>query len=80
MENKGTFLDNLIDVIGVVSIVALTIHLINNIKKSTETKLISQDGYNAIQDPKKAKKLRKVIDDYHKNGQWDTKEIQSIIE
>jgi hypothetical protein len=80
LENKENFLEKLIDVIGVVSVVALTIHLISNIKKSTETKLISQDGYSAIQDPEKAKRLRKEINDYHKNGQWNSEKIQSIIE
>jgi hypothetical protein len=80
MDDKDNFLDGLINLIGFVSVVALTVHIINSIKKNTDTKIISEDGYSTIQNPEKAKQLREVIHSYHKNGSWDAKEIQSIIQ
>lgn len=38
-----------------------------------DDELISKEGWEILEDPKKRVKLRKYISHYHATGQWDTK-------
>lgn len=73
MDSNKNNINDFFEVIGVVSLAILAFHLIKSISNKTETSVISDEGLKAVQDPKKAKELRKVIDDYHEKGTWNKK-------
>lgn len=51
------------------------INIINRIINwfKDDTSLISKEGWEILNDPKKKIKLRKYISHYHLTGKWDTK-------
>lgn len=79
MENSKNILDNILEIIGVISITVVASHLIESVLKKTETSVISNQALEAIQDPEKAEKLREQVDKYHQTGNWDTEKLETIL-
>ena len=48
------------------------------IKDRTDTRLYSDEAIIILQDPKNVKKLNTIVDEYHKTGEWDYKEINNL--
>lgn len=69
---------NLLDILGILSLVALVYHLLKNLNENTETTVISDNAYNAVQDPQKASELREAVDSYHETGEWDESKLDII--
>lgn len=77
-ENKSTF-DSILDILGVLSLVAIVYHGYKALNSNTETNVISDDALKAIQNPETADKLRKAVDDYHDTGDWKKTKLESIL-
>ena len=72
MSNK------IINTVGVITLFASVIYLIKKINRQTETKLISDKAFNALQKKDNIDKLDSIISDYHKTGKWNKSELNSI--
>jgi hypothetical protein len=72
-------LENILNIVGVLTFFVLFLHLINNFLRRTETNLVSKEGMKVLNDPEKKEKLRVVIDDYHNTGIWDNEKLESIL-
>lgn len=72
MDNKG--FDKIMTIIGVVLVIGLIYQAVKHINKSTETKVISDEGLAALQDPQKKQKIDQAIADARKHhnqtGVW----------
>lgn len=76
---QNTFFDSVLNVVGIVTLVAIAVHTIRTISKRTDTKVISNEALNALNDKKKALELREVVEDYHSTGEWDQNKLDTIL-
>ncbi|WP_299672027.1 hypothetical protein [uncultured Polaribacter sp.] len=79
MKNSKNILESIIAIVGILSVILFLYHKFKNITFSTETKVISDDGLKAVQNPEKADKLREAVDAYHSTGDWDKTKLKSIL-
>lgn len=79
MESNKSTLDNILEVLGILSLVVVAYHAYKEITTKTKTTVISDEGLKALQDPEQAKKLREAVDEYHETGDWDKTELKSIL-
>lgn len=77
-NNRNTF-DKILGFLGVLSLLIIVYNIYNSLKTGTETNVISDEALKAIQDPKKADKLREAVDDYHDTGRWNQSKLESIL-
>lgn len=78
-KDNSKILKNILKVAGVLSIVAIVYHAFKSVASNTETNVMSEDGFKAVQNPKTAEKLRDAVDDYHDKGEWDNSKLESIL-
>jgi len=73
MDNKT--IEKIIAVVSFLLIVGIILKVISELNKSTETKVISDDGLKALHDPKKKEVIDKAIQkaktDQEKTGVWN---------
>ena len=67
------------DLIIALGILALIILVIEFVRKKTETKIISDDAIKVLNNREKAEKLRNVVSEYHKTGEWNQEKLGSLI-
>jgi len=79
MTQKDNILDNVLGVIGILSLIAIAIHTYKSISKRTETSVISDEALRALNDKNKALELREVIDEYHTTGEWNKSKLETIL-
>lgn len=79
MVQKDNILDNVLGVIGILSLVAIAIHTYKSISKRTETSVISDEALKALNDKNKALELRKVVNEYHSTGKWNQTKLDTIL-
>lgn len=70
---------NILDTLGILSIVAILYHFFNSLNRNTETNVISDDALKVIKDPNTANLLRDEVDHYHDTGEWNEKKLESIL-
>lgn len=58
-------------VLGVVFIASLLSKLVKDIRKNTSNDIVSEEGQEILGDPQKRENLRKAVEHYHKEGNWD---------
>ncbi|QTD36407.1 hypothetical protein JL193_09565 [Polaribacter batillariae] len=79
MENNKNTFESILAIIGILYILGFVYHKLKNITSDTETKVISDDGLKAIQNPDTASQLREAVDDYHNTGDWNKTKLESIL-
>ena len=79
MENNKSTLDNILGLLGVLSLFAIVYHAYKSLDSDTETNVISDDALKAIKNPETADKLREAVDDYHDTGEWNERKLESIL-
>ncbi|WP_425077296.1 hypothetical protein [Psychroserpens sp. S379A] len=79
MENNKSTLDNILGLLGVLSLFAIVYHAYKSLDSDTETNVISDDALKAIKNPETADKLREAVDDYHETGEWNERKLESIL-
>lgn len=79
MKEIKNALISILRLLGVLSLFVIANQTFRAIMHRTETKIISEKGLKALQDPKKAKELRDVIDNYHENGNWQKSKLEKIL-
>lgn len=57
--------------LGVIVLVTFLSKLIQDIRKNTSNDIISEEGQKLLGDSKKREDLRKAVEHYHKQGNWD---------
>ncbi|CAA0236519.1 hypothetical protein [Tenacibaculum maritimum] len=72
MSNK------LVNIVGLVTLFASVAYLIKKINKETETKLISDEAFDALQNKDNIDKLDNVLSNYRETGEWDRSELKNI--
>ena len=72
MSNK------IINAIGVITLIASVAYIIKKINKQSETRLVSDQAFDALQNSDNVKKLDNVISKYHKTGKWDKAALKDI--
>ena len=70
--------NRLLNTIGIITLIASVAYLIKQINKQTETRLISDEAFDALQDRDNIEELDKIVADYHKTGKWDKTRLQNI--
>lgn len=78
-NNKNNTWDTILGIIGVFSLVTIAYQTFKAISEKTETNVISDDALKALNSPKQAEKLRKVVEEYHETGDWNKKELETIL-
>lgn len=58
-------------ILGVLIIASLISRLLKDIKKNTASDIVSDQGKKVLGDPDKRENLRKAVEHYHKEGNWD---------
>lgn len=58
-------------ILGVLIIASLISRLLKDIKKNTASDIVSDQGKKVLGDPAKREDLRKAVEHYHKEGNWD---------
>lgn len=58
-------------ILGVLIIASLISRLLKDIKKNTASDIVSDQGKKVLGDPTKREDLRKAVEHYHKEGNWD---------
>lgn len=58
-------------ILGVLIIASLISRLFKDIKKNTASDIVSDQGKKVLGDPAKRENLRKAVEHYHKEGNWD---------
>ena len=79
MENNKNILDNVLGFLGVLSLIVILHHLYKALETGAKTNVISDNAIKAIQNPDIADKLREAVDNYHDTGEWNKKELESIL-
>jgi hypothetical protein len=79
MENNKNTYDSILGFLGVLSLLMIVNEVYKTLKTDTETNVISDNALKAIQNPKKADKLREAVDDYHDTGKWSESKLESIL-
>lgn len=79
MENNKNTFESVLAIIGILYILGYIYHKVRSINSDTETKVISEDGLKAIQNPDTASQLREAVDDYHDTGDWNKTKLESIL-
>ena len=72
MSNK------LINAIGIITLFTSVAYLIKKINKQSETRLISDQAFDVLQNSDNVKKLDTVVSKYHKTGEWDKAALKNI--
>jgi hypothetical protein len=57
--------------LGIVVLFTLLSKLFKDIRKNTSNDIISEEGQEILGDPKKREELRKAVEHYHKEGNWN---------
>lgn len=78
-NTKNNALDTILGIIGVFSLVTIAYQTFKAMSAKTETNVISDDALKALKDSEKAEKLRKVVEEYHETGDWNKKELETIL-
>jgi hypothetical protein len=60
------------------SMIIWIIKFIKHLNTKTETKLFTPEALSIINDKNKSIKLRNIIDEYHKTGQWNFDELSKL--
>lgn len=60
----------ILNIVGVLALLAAVIYLVKKLTKSTDTKLYSDEAFNVLQNKDKRKQLDQAISEYQKNGKW----------
>lgn len=79
MKEIKNALKSILRLLGILSLFVIANQTFRAIINRTETKIISERGLKTLQDPKKAKELRAVIDSYHENGSWQETKLEKIL-
>lgn len=64
-------------IIGIATIIGLAFlwiiisRFINDLKKSTSSDIISEEGKKILSNPKQRIKLREAVNHYHQTGSWE---------
>lgn len=58
-------------ILGVLIIANLISKLLKDIKENTASDIVSDQGRRVLGDPTKRESLRKAVEHYHKEGNWD---------
>ena len=79
MEKGRNAIESILGVLGILSIIVFAYQIFKEIQARTETRIISEDALELLDNPDKAKLLRKAIDEYHRTGDWNKTELNNII-
>ena len=69
--NEPEFWTTVLTVITVIFAVSLISKFLNDLKKSSSDDIVSEEGKDILNDPKKRVILRDAIEQYHQKGNWD---------
>ncbi len=58
-------------ILGVLIIAAIISRMFKDIKKNTTSDIVSEQGKKVLGDPAKRENLRKAVEHFHKEGNWD---------
>lgn len=72
-------INKIASMIGIIAIIAVVKYIFDLISQNTATNVISNEGLEILEDPKKKVELRKAVDEYHQTGDWSKTELNSII-
>lgn len=70
--------NRLIDTIGIIALFSSILYLIKQINKQTETKLFSDEAFDALQDRTNIDQLDNIVSEYHATGKWNKTGLQNI--
>tara|TARA_E500000318_G_scaffold102506_2_gene106861 strand:- start:477 stop:701 length:225 start_codon:yes stop_codon:yes gene_type:complete len=72
-------LNKISNLVGIIAFIAVLRYIWKLFTQNTETKVISKEGLEILEDPDKKTVLRKAVDEYHQTGDWSKTELNSII-
>ena len=58
-------------ILGVLIIAAIISRMFKDIKKNTTSDIVSEQGKKVLGDPAKRENLRKAVEHFHQEGNWD---------
>ncbi len=58
-------------ILGILIIAAIISRIFKDIKKNTTSDIVSEQGKKVLGDPAKRENLRKAVEHFHKEGNWD---------
>lgn len=71
--------NKLFNLIGIIAFLAVLRYVLKLITRITETSVISKEGLEILDDPKRKIELREAVDEYHKTGDWSQTKLDTII-
>lgn len=71
--------NKLFNLIGIIAFLAVLRYFLKLITRITETSVISKEGLEILDDPKRKIELREAVDEYHKTGDWSQTKLDTII-
>lgn len=69
--NNINFATIILTLLGIIVLFTLLSKLFKDIRKNTSNDIVSEEGQEILGDPKKREDLRKAVEHYHKEGNWD---------
>ena len=73
-SQEKEFWATILTVITVILAVSLISKFFKDLKKNSSDDIVSEEGKDILNDPKKRVILRDAIDKYHQEGNWDVLE------
>lgn len=81
MENRDkNIIYIILSILGIIFIVTIFSKLFKEYLKITNSDIVSSEGKKILNNPKQRAGLRKAIEHYHKEGNWDEEELYKLSE